>query len=68
LGALLTWKKRTPAFRLLMAAGAVLLVFSSLIVARALLDSLENQYRDTGLEVAPARRLSCWADRCTHEA
>src|ERR1022692_4565068 len=56
-GALLAWKRRRLAFRLLIAAVALLLVFTSSVVANALVRSLEDQYRDYGLDVPPRQAM-----------
>jgi uncharacterized SAM-binding protein YcdF (DUF218 family) len=55
--ALLAWKRRRLAFRLLVAAIALLLVFTSRVTVGALVGSLENQYRDSGLDVPPAQAI-----------
>jgi len=55
--ALLAWKRRRLAIRLLLMAVALLLVFASRIVEGALVRSLENQYRDSGLDVPPAQAI-----------
>jgi uncharacterized SAM-binding protein YcdF (DUF218 family) len=55
--ALLAWTRRRLALRFLIASVVLLLTFSSPIVARALMHSLEDQYRDTGLDVAPAQAI-----------
>jgi len=46
--ALLAWKRRRLAFRLLIASFALLLIFSSSILANALQHSLEDHYPDPG--------------------
>jgi uncharacterized SAM-binding protein YcdF (DUF218 family) len=55
--ALLAWKRRRLAFRLLVAAIALLLVFTSRVTVGALVGSLKNQYRDSGLDVPPAQAI-----------
>jgi uncharacterized SAM-binding protein YcdF (DUF218 family) len=52
--ALLAWKRRRLAVRLLIVAIALLLVFTSRVVSNALVRSLEDQYHDSGLNVPPA--------------
>jgi len=55
--ALLAWKHRRLALRLLIASVALLLVFTSTVMATALMHSLEDQYRDPGLDVPPAQAI-----------
>lgn len=55
--ALLGWKRRRLAFRLLIVAVALLLLFSSRVVERALVRSLEDQYLDSGMDVPPAQAI-----------
>jgi hypothetical protein len=55
--ALLAWKRRQLSLRLLFASVALLLVFTSTVVENALVRSLEDQYRDPGLDVPPAHLL-----------
>ena len=55
--ALLAWKRRRLALELLIAAAALLLVFSSPIVAGALIHSLEDQYPDPGLNAPTAQAV-----------
>jgi uncharacterized SAM-binding protein YcdF (DUF218 family) len=55
--ALLTWKHRRLAMRLLIVSVALLLLFTSSIVAGALVHSLEDQYRDPGLDVPSAQAI-----------
>jgi len=55
--ALLFWRWRRVALGLIAGALALLLVCSSKIGERALVVSLENQYRDTGMDVPPAQAI-----------
>ena len=55
--ALLAWKHRRLAMRLLIVAVALLLVFTTRFVSNALVRSLEDQYRDSGLDVPPAQAI-----------
>ena len=55
--ALLFWKRRRLAAGLLVAAVALLLVFSSRFESHVLVSSLENQYPDSGLNVPPAQAI-----------
>jgi len=55
--ALLAWKRRRLAIRLLAASVALLLVFTSAAMTRALVRSLEDQYRDSGLDVPQAQAI-----------
>jgi len=55
--ALLTWKHRRLAMRLLIVAVVLLLAFSSKFVSGALVRSLEDQYQDSGLDVPPAQAI-----------
>src|SRR5580704_1620157 len=55
--ALLVWKRRRLAGWLLAVSVALLLVFTSNIVSTALVRSLEDQYRDSGLDVPPAQAI-----------
>src|ERR1017187_2308826 len=55
--ALLAWKRRRLAFRLLIVAVAFLRLFSSKVVERALVRSLEDQYRDSGMDVPTAQAI-----------
>jgi hypothetical protein len=55
--ALLFWKRRRLALRLLILSVAFLLVFSSKVVSNALVRSLEDQYHDYGLDVPPAQAI-----------
>jgi uncharacterized SAM-binding protein YcdF (DUF218 family) len=55
--ALLVWKRRRLAGWLLAVSIALLLVFTSNIVSTALVRSLEDQYRDSGLDVPPAQAI-----------
>jgi|SRR5579862_664356 len=57
IGALVIWKRIRLAVRLLILSVALLLIFSSPIVAGALVRSLENQYRDPGLDVPAAQAI-----------
>jgi uncharacterized SAM-binding protein YcdF (DUF218 family) len=56
-GALLLWKRRRLAFRLLAASVVLLLVCTSGVLEGMLVGSLENQYPDCGLEVPPAQAI-----------
>ena len=55
--ALLAWKRRRLSIRLLIVSVALLLIFSSTVVAKALMRSLEDQYRDSGLDVPTAQAI-----------
>jgi len=55
--ALLAWKRPRLAIRLLIVSVALLLIFTSSIVASALVHSLEDQYRDPGLDVPQAQAI-----------
>jgi uncharacterized SAM-binding protein YcdF (DUF218 family) len=55
--ALLAWKRRRLAIRLLIVSVALLLLFTSTVVVDALVRSLENQYPDTGLDVPAAQAI-----------
>jgi len=55
--ALLLWKRRRTAVRLSIASLALLLVFTSSFVAGALVHSLEDQYRDPGMDVPAAQAI-----------
>src|ERR1035438_568633 len=55
--ALLVWKHRRVATRLLIAAVVLLLAFASEFVSKALVRSLEDQYQDAGLDVPPAQAI-----------
>jgi len=55
--ALLAWKRKRLAVRLLIVSVALLLAFSSKVVERALVRSLENQFPDSGLDVPPAQAI-----------
>src|SRR5271155_103593 len=55
--ALVAWKRRRLSIRLLIVSVALLLVFSSTVVAKALVRSLEDQYRDSGLDVPSAQAI-----------
>ena len=55
--ALLTWKHRRLATRLLVVAVVLLLAFSSKLVSGALVRSLEDQYQDSGLDVPPPQAI-----------
>lgn len=55
--ALLAWKRRRLTVRLLLGSVGILLVFASTPVAAALAHSLEDQYRDAGLDVSPAQAI-----------
>jgi len=55
--ALLAWKRRRLAVRLLIASFAILLAFSIKVVERPLVRSLEDQSRDSGLDVRPAQAI-----------
>ena len=55
--ALLAWKHRRLATRLLIVAVVLLLAFSSKPVSGAMVRSLEDQYHDSGMDVPPAQAI-----------
>jgi uncharacterized SAM-binding protein YcdF (DUF218 family) len=55
--ALLAWKHRRFALRLLAVSIALLLIFTLKLVSNALVRSLEDQYQDQGLDVSPAQAI-----------
>jgi uncharacterized SAM-binding protein YcdF (DUF218 family) len=55
--ALLAWKRRRLALRLLIASVALLLVFTSSFLVGALVGSLEDQYPDAAVDVPPAQAI-----------
>jgi len=55
--ALLTWSRRRLALRFLLASILVLVIFSTSFVPNLLVRSLEEQYRDAGVDVPPAQAI-----------
>jgi uncharacterized SAM-binding protein YcdF (DUF218 family) len=55
--ALIAWKRRPVALRFLIVSLALLLIFTSSIVAGGLVHSLEDQYRDAALDASPAQAV-----------
>jgi uncharacterized SAM-binding protein YcdF (DUF218 family) len=55
--ALLVWKRRRLAVRLSIGSAALLLAFSSKVVERPLVRSLEGQSSDSGMDVPPAQAI-----------
>jgi len=57
IAALLFWKRKRLALRLLIASILTLVVFSTAFVPNLLVRSLEDPYRDAGVDVTPAQAI-----------